>query len=70
MEPKYLTAKDAALRTGLSVKTLNDWRWQGKGPKYYKVGTKAVRYATADLDSFMADFEVVTIDQPRPTKRP
>lgn len=48
---------DAAAYLGLAPKTLARWRWAGKGPTFRKLGA-AVRYATADLDAFIADAEV------------
>lgn len=49
---RLLDEHAAALRLGLSVKTLRRWRWAGRGPLFVKLGA-AVRYATADLDAFI-----------------
>lgn len=38
-----LTERQLAERWGLSLKTLQDWRKNGKGPHYLKLG-KAIRY--------------------------
>ena len=43
-----LTEKQVAEKTGLSIKTLQAWRWYGKGPKYVKLG-KSVRYKVGDV---------------------
>jgi hypothetical protein len=36
-----------------SERTLEQWRYLGRGPAYVKVG-KAVRYRKADLDAWIA----------------
>ena len=38
-------------KPGLSAGTLCTWRYQGKGPSYYKVGN-AVRYKIADVEAW------------------
>lgn len=43
-----LSEKEAAAFFGASVKTLQAWRFQRKGPAYYKLGG-FVRYAMDDL---------------------
>lgn len=50
-----LTAKEAAELLGLSAITLANWRSQRKGPRYHKVGARAVRYLRADLAAFIGD---------------
>ncbi len=45
--------KGAAERIGLAVKTLENMRTRGDGPKFMKLG-RAVRYRLADLDAWMA----------------
>ncbi len=48
-----LKEKEAARALGdLSVKTLQRWRWAGRGPRFIKVGA-AVRYDAADLLAFI-----------------
>lgn len=44
-----LTEKQVAEKTGLSVKTLQAWRWQGNGPQYVKFGNRSVRYLVGDV---------------------
>lgn len=46
---ELLTEKQAAELMALSVKTLQGWRFTGKGPRFIKVGTKSVRYQVADI---------------------
>ena len=44
----FLTPRVAAAMLGLSVRTLKQYRWKGKGPAYYKFGG-LVRYRVSDL---------------------
>lgn len=54
-----LTEKQAAPVLGVSVPTLQGWRFRGVGPKYRKLG-RAVRYAMEDLQAFADDCVVET----------
>ena len=47
-----MTTRQAADYLGLSVHTLNKWRWDGRGPRYIKLGA-AVRYRQDELDRFI-----------------
>jgi len=53
-DEKFLTTKEAAAYLGLMPCTLEKWRCQGKGPRFVKLGSKAVRYRRSDLDAFVA----------------
>ena len=44
---------EAARMLGLSVKTLRRWRWAGRQPHFYKIGS-AVRYDPEALLDFIA----------------
>lgn len=52
MEPQYVSEKEAAIITGLAVKTLSDYRYRSVGPVYMKIG-RAVRYKVVDLGAWM-----------------
>ena len=41
---ELLDEKRLAKTLGLSVKTLQQWRWRGIGPPYLKLGGWSVRY--------------------------
>jgi predicted DNA-binding transcriptional regulator AlpA len=43
---------EAARVLGLSVRTLQKWRWSGRGPKFLRLNG-AVRYDRADLEAFI-----------------
>ncbi len=53
-EAHLLDCNPAADYLGLSPITLADWRVQGKGPKYIKLGRR-VKYDVADLDTFISE---------------
>lgn len=56
--PRLLREPDAATYLELAPKTLARWRWAGKGPAFYKLGS-AVRYSVDDLDSYISNAAVV-----------
>jgi len=51
--PHLLREAEAARRLGTSVRTLQKWRWNGRGPRFIRL-SRAVRYAPADLEAFVA----------------
>lgn len=51
VNPSYMTTREVAAFLGLSAGTLCTWRYQGKGPNYYKVGS-TVRYEMDDLEAW------------------
>ena len=51
-EEKFLNDSQVSALTGLSVQTLRNWRFAGRGPAYTKAG-RSVRYALSDILSFM-----------------
>jgi len=48
---KFLKAKQLAKRWGMETGTLNQWRWNGKGPYFIKTGRK-VLYSLQDVQRF------------------
>ncbi len=50
-EVRLLSTKQISELFGVSVVTLEQWRLQGKGPKFIKVG-RCVRYRMADILAF------------------
>jgi len=45
---KFLTQDEVANMLGLASCTLRKWRWEGKGPKYLKLGSR-VLYRESDI---------------------
>jgi predicted DNA-binding transcriptional regulator AlpA len=53
-EEAHLRPQEAAAWLGCVTKrTLDNWRWQRRGPRYVKVGGRVV-YRRSDLETFMA----------------
>lgn len=48
-----LTPRDLADRWQVPQRTLGQWRYQGTGPAYVKIGG-AVRYRAADVEAYEA----------------
>lgn len=53
MPETYLLPAEAAAALRVTVKTLTQWRWQGKGPPYLRVAGNLIRYAQSALDDWM-----------------
>ena len=45
--------RQAAKYVGTSETTLRIWRYEGKGPRWYRPGAKLVRSRKADLDEWI-----------------
>jgi predicted DNA-binding transcriptional regulator AlpA len=50
--PRWVDEKRVAELTGIAVQTLRNWRFQGNGPAYFKIG-RSVRYRLSDIVNFM-----------------
>ena len=50
--PLLLSEREAADLLNLSVRTLQAWRLNGRGPSFTRLGS-AVRYSSDDLDGFI-----------------
>lgn len=49
-----LINEDAAAQLmGIQRNTLTRWRWEGRGPRYCKIG-RSVRYRPEDIQAFIA----------------
>ena len=49
---RLLTENDVADLLNLSVRTLQQWRVSGVGPRFIKIG-RAVRYRRPDIDAWV-----------------
>lgn len=54
-----LTDREVSALLGISTVTLCNWRSTGTGPRYRKIGKRAVRYLRADVEAFI---EAGTVD--------
>ena len=50
----HLDQQALALRWGMSPRTLEDWRWRKKGPRYLKIGGR-VMYRLEDIEAYEAE---------------
>ncbi len=39
---RALNNQESALRLGIASRTLENWRWRGLGPPFYKLGSRVV----------------------------
>jgi hypothetical protein len=51
MEDTLLTPNALAKRWGIKPNTLKQWRWNGKGSKFIKIGGRAL-YRLTDVEDF------------------
>ena len=58
------TTKQAAEFLNFKVQTIEQWRAQGKGPKYAKLG-KEVRYKLGDLETYLEENSIDPSDNNR-----
>ena len=49
-----LKTEDAAQFLNVRPSTLEQWRWNGRGPKYCKIG-RSCRYRIEDLKAFLEE---------------
>ncbi len=56
--PRAVSESEAAQILGLRPRTLQDWRFRGKGPRYLSYSGRAVRYRISDLALFMESHAV------------
>ena len=53
MEQKWCTPAQLAGKLGVSIRTLDDWRLDGKGPPFIRVSYRAVMYAFDDVEKWL-----------------
>lgn len=51
MPEQFITPYDLATRWCLPRNTLTQWRWNGRGPEFHKMG-RTVRYRLKDIEDF------------------
>jgi predicted site-specific integrase-resolvase len=54
MSTPHLNQRQLAERWGISARTLERWRWIGRGPHFLKLGHR-VAYRFADIEAFEAE---------------
>jgi len=53
-----LTSNELSEVTGFSTQTLANWRSQGKGPGYKKIG-RMIRYPVADVEEWLDTYPTI-----------
>jgi predicted DNA-binding transcriptional regulator AlpA len=61
-EKRFINENEVSGITGLSVQTLRNWRFQGKGIPYVKAG-RSVRYQYQDVIAFMENRRILPREQ-------
>lgn len=62
LNKQFLTEKEVAKTLGFSIRTIQEWRVLGIGPKAYKFGAKGIRYRSTDLIAWIMVKEFVGSD--------
>jgi predicted DNA-binding transcriptional regulator AlpA len=52
-DPLLVSESRAAAMIGAAPKTMERWRSRGGGPPFVRIGPRMVRYALADLESWI-----------------
>lgn len=55
MDPRILRTPQAAIYIGLSASALEKMRLSGAGPRFVRLGQKAVGYDVRDLDAWVQE---------------
>ena len=53
--PVLLTEKEAGRLLGFSIRTLQKWRVEGRGPIFVRVSPRSIRYRRDDLESWITE---------------
>ena len=59
MMDRLLNEREAAAALGVSVKTLQRWRCEGRGPSFRRMSARCVRYAERDLQGYIEGIPAV-----------
>lgn len=63
-----LNTNEAATYLNVKPTTLEQWRWNGRGPLYVKIG-RSVKYRLADLDTFVTERVFTSTTEEQASKR-
>lgn len=50
---RLLSTAEVAAWTGVSENTLRFWRWDKRGPKWFRLGPKTVKYRQSDVQAWL-----------------
>ena len=65
---RHLTTEELAERIGgdISPRTIEDWRQDGRGPKFIRPGGRYVRYREVDVEAWEESLVVTPGAKPQP----
>ena len=52
-EDSWLSESDVAEMINVAAVTLKGWRRSGRGPKFYRLGPRLIRYRAEDVDVWL-----------------
>jgi len=52
---RMLSTRQLAERLGVSIRTVETWRYRGIGPRGTRLGYKAVRYPESEVERWLAE---------------
>lgn len=55
---RLLTEREVEADYGIPTKTLQHWRYVGRGPRYLKIEGRLVRYRLADIERWLESYAV------------
>lgn len=53
--PELLDENEVASILGVNRRTLQGWRYQGRGPNYVRMSPRCVRYRRTDIERFIQE---------------
>ena len=53
MKTNYLNEHQVYKMLNCGLSTLRNWRFLGKGPPYYKISSRCIRYSENDIHNYM-----------------
>ncbi len=62
LKRKAITPLELEAIYGIPRGSAANMRWQKKGPKYYKAGPRRILYMVEDVENWLAQHPVLTLD--------
>lgn len=65
---RVLRDPDAATFLGITRSTLTKWRVAGRGPRFIRLGSRAIGYDLRDLEEWIEENKATSTSTPRVTR--
>ena len=65
LKKRAITPTELEAIYGIPRGSLANMRWAKKGPKYYKAGKRRVIYMVEDVEDWLSQNPVLTMDSPK-----